>query len=100
MRVDMVAIREAHVKLSNSGRWGKDDQIGTLNNITADDVVQAGQLIKKGRVFSLGLPLKGADTVWLVWRANGTSSGPTHREPVIPVDVAHRLLPPDPRSEQ
>lgn len=58
MKVDMVAIREAHVKLSNWGRWGKDDQIGALNNITPEDVVKAGQLIKKGRVFSLGLSLK------------------------------------------
>ena len=28
------AIEEASKKLSNWGRWGKDDQIGTLNYVT------------------------------------------------------------------
>lgn len=30
MRVDRAAIYEAAKKLSNWGRWGADDQIGTL----------------------------------------------------------------------
>jgi hypothetical protein len=58
MKVDKAAIYEASKKLSNWGRWGKDDQIGTLNNVTPDDVINAGRLIKRGRVFSLGLSLK------------------------------------------
>ena len=33
MKVDRAAIDEAAKKLSNWGRWGKDDQIGTLNNV-------------------------------------------------------------------
>ncbi len=45
-------------ELSNWGRWGTDDQIGTLNNISPEDVVEAGKLIRKGRVFALGLNLK------------------------------------------
>ncbi|MEB8513227.1 cyclase family protein, partial [Acidithiobacillus ferriphilus] len=51
------AIAEATEKLSNWGRWGKDDQIGTLNNITPDDIVNAAALIRKGRSFGLGIPL-------------------------------------------
>ena len=58
MKVDRAAIYEAAEKLSNWGRWGTDDQIGTLNNVTSDDLVNAGKLIKKGKVFSLGLSLK------------------------------------------
>jgi kynurenine formamidase len=58
MKVDKAAIYEASKKLSNWGRWGKDDQIGTLNNVTPQDVINAGRLIKRGRVFSLGLSLK------------------------------------------
>jgi kynurenine formamidase len=58
MKVDRGAIYEAARKLSNWGRWGDDDQIGTLNNITAQDRINAGRLIKKGAVFSLGLSLK------------------------------------------
>lgn len=45
-------------KLSNWGRWGADDQIGTLNNVTPADVVAAASLIRRGRVFSLALSLK------------------------------------------
>lgn len=49
MKVDRAAIYEAAKKLSNWGRWGADDQIGTLNNVSPEDVVNAGKLIKKGR---------------------------------------------------
>lgn len=45
-------------ELSNWGRWGENDQFGTLNNITPEDIVNAGKLIKKGKVFALGLDLK------------------------------------------
>jgi len=51
------AIEEASQKLSNWGRWGKDDQIGTLNFVTPQDVVNAAKLIKTGKVFALGIPL-------------------------------------------
>ena len=58
MKVDRAAIDEATKKLSNWGRWGADDQIGTLNNVTPEDVINAGRLIKRGRIFSLALSLK------------------------------------------
>lgn len=58
MKVDRAAIYEAAKKLSNWGRWGADDQIGTLNNVSPEDVINAGKLIKKGKVFALGLDLK------------------------------------------
>ena len=51
------AIVEATEKLKNWGRWGKDDQIGTLNHITPEDIVRAGRLIRTGKVFALGIPL-------------------------------------------
>jgi kynurenine formamidase len=51
------AIYEAAEALSNWGRWGPDDQIGTLNFITPEDVVAASRLVRKGKVFALGLPL-------------------------------------------
>jgi len=56
--VNRAAIYEAAGKLSNWGRWGKDDQIGTLNNVTPEDIVNAAKLIRKGKVFALGLSLK------------------------------------------
>ena len=45
-------------ELSNHGRWGEDDQIGTLNNISPEDIVAAAGLVKKGKTFALGLNLK------------------------------------------
>ena len=58
MKVDRQAIDAAAKELSNWGRWGADDQIGTLNHVTPEDIVKAGRLIRKGRVFALGLSLK------------------------------------------
>jgi kynurenine formamidase len=58
MKVDRNAIDAAAKALSNWGRWGADDQIGTLNHVTPQDIVAAGKLIRKGRVFALGLSLK------------------------------------------
>ena len=57
IKVDMKAIEEAHKKLSNWGRWGKDDQIGTLNHVEPQHIVKAASLVKKGKVFNLGIPL-------------------------------------------
>src|SRR5258708_2829164 len=58
------AIAEASEKLKNWGRWGKDDEIGTLNHIRPEDIVKAAALIKTGKVFGLGIPLdrKGPQT--------------------------------------
>jgi kynurenine formamidase len=55
--VGQAAIEDAAKTLSNWGRWGKDDEIGTLNFVTPEHVVEAGRLIRKGRVFGLGIPL-------------------------------------------
>src|ERR1041385_8945568 len=55
--VNAAAIKEASSKLSNWGRWGKDDQIGTLNYVEPHHIVEAGKLIKAGKVFALGIPL-------------------------------------------
>ena len=38
----------------NWGRWGDDDELGTLNLITADKVAEAAATVKKGTVISLG----------------------------------------------
>src|ERR1043166_4678502 len=55
--VNAAAIKEASQKLSNWGRWGKDDMSGTLNHVTPADIVAAGKLIKQGKSFALGIPL-------------------------------------------
>ncbi len=57
IRAGKKAIYEAAEKLSNWGRWGADDELGTLNFVTPEDIVKAAGLIRKGKVFALGLPL-------------------------------------------
>ncbi len=57
IKVGRQAIQEATDKLKNWGRWGKDDQIGTLNHITPEDIVKAAKLIRTGKAFALGIPL-------------------------------------------
>ncbi|HLW18483.1 MAG TPA: cyclase family protein, partial [Actinomycetota bacterium] len=44
-------------KVNNWGRWGADDERGTLNLITDEVVARAAGCIRSGRRFSLALPL-------------------------------------------
>lgn len=43
-------------KYKNWGRWGDDDQLGTLNYITPQKIVDASGLVKQGKVVSLAIP--------------------------------------------
>ena len=38
-------------EVSNWGRWGDSDELGTLNFITADKIAEAAALVKHGKVF-------------------------------------------------
>lgn len=44
-------------KVDNTGRWGSDDEIGTLNFLTPEAVRRAADCVVTGRRFSLALPL-------------------------------------------
>ena len=52
----MEDFRELGKRLSNWGRWGAEDERGTLNLITPDKLVAAAGLVRKGAVFDLGIP--------------------------------------------
>jgi len=49
-------IRETGLKYRNWGKWGADDEIGTLNYIKPEMLVKAAGLVKRGAVFSLAIP--------------------------------------------
>jgi kynurenine formamidase len=49
-------IRKVAKQLRNWGRWGDGDELGTLNYITPEKIVQAARLVKQGKVISLALP--------------------------------------------
>ncbi len=44
-------------KVNNWGRWGDDDEVGTLNLITADVVRRGAACITRGEAFPLAIPL-------------------------------------------
>jgi len=48
-------VHRAAKRYRNWGRWGRDDEIGTLNFTTAGDIVAAARLVRKGKVISLAL---------------------------------------------
>jgi kynurenine formamidase len=49
-------VRALARKYRNWGRWGADDQLGTLNFITPEKIVAASRLVRRGKVFSLAIP--------------------------------------------
>ncbi|HZT51735.1 MAG TPA: cyclase family protein [Stellaceae bacterium] len=54
-KLTMSDIHAAAERLKNWGRWGADDEIGTLNFTRPEDVVAAARLVQKGKVMSLAL---------------------------------------------
>ena len=56
---DLKDFRAVGKRLSNWGRWGDDDERGTLNHITPERLIEASRLVRKGKVFDLGIPMDG-----------------------------------------
>jgi len=56
--------------VKNWGRWGPDDELGTLNYITADTVRAAAALVRSGRRATMAIPMN-------------TVAGPDNPSPVI-----------------
>ncbi len=66
--------REVAKKVRNWGRWGDDDELGTLNFITPEKVRQAAALVKQGKIFPLGINFDGNGPQG----ANGGRRNPIH----------------------
>jgi kynurenine formamidase len=72
-------------ELSNWGRWGEDDEIGTLNFITPEKLVRSAQLVRTGKSFDLGIPFdKYGPFPPGGWRIN-----PVHVMTLLPSDSAY-----------
>jgi kynurenine formamidase len=52
-----VEVAELAVQVSNWGRWGPDDELGTLNLIDQTAVKRGAAAVRRGKRFSLALPL-------------------------------------------
>ena len=51
------ALRKIALQVRNWGKWGPDDELGTLNYITPERIAAACRLATTGKVFALGIPL-------------------------------------------
>jgi kynurenine formamidase len=70
-------------QVSNWGRWGADDALGTLNHLTADRVRDAAGLVRRGAVFSLGLDIDERG----IWEGSTFRRNPIHLMTVDGGDV-------------
>ncbi len=71
-------------ELSIWGRWGNDDEIGTLNFVTPDKRVRAAQLVKTGKNFDLGMPFDKDGP----FPSGGFRINPVHVMTFMPSDTA------------
>ena len=47
--------------MTNWGRWGTEDQVGMINLITPEAVLESAKLVRRGQIYNLSVPL-GSDT--------------------------------------
>ena len=57
-------LKDLAARVSNWGRWGADDQRGTLNLITPDAVLRGIRAARQGRSFSLAIPFDETGPQW------------------------------------
>jgi kynurenine formamidase len=57
-------LRDLARRVSNWGRWGADDQRGTLNLVTDDAVMRGVAAARTGRAFSLAIPFDQTGPQW------------------------------------
>ncbi len=55
--IGMEDVRALGSELSNWGRWGPDDELGTANLVTPAKTAAATRLVRRGVSFSLALPM-------------------------------------------
>jgi kynurenine formamidase len=56
-RVGIDEFERIFESVKNWGRWGDDDELGTLNYVTPEKVRQAAALVKSGRRVSMAIPI-------------------------------------------
>jgi kynurenine formamidase len=78
---------EVAERVRNWGRWGPEDEIGTLNFIDDAARLRGTAAVRSGRAFALGLPLSEAEGIqmgFIQGRVNPTRSMIQVNEPLSP----------------
>jgi kynurenine formamidase len=78
--------KETGRSLSNWGRWGDDDERGTLNFVTPELVRAAAGSIRSGRAFELSIPVGGEGPPRA--GSKGNRVNPVHLMNILPPDLA------------
>lgn len=84
-KLTLEEVRRRSEELRTWNRWGEDNEIGTLNFVTLQKIVEAAKLITKGETFALAINFD----------ANGPQTGglgrfnPVHTMLATGVDAAH-----------
>ena len=84
-KITLKDIHAAAGRLTNWGRWGPEDEAGTLNNVSAQDIINAARLIRKGKSFSLALNFDNQGPQSGLW---GNRFNPIHTMLATGVDAA------------
>jgi kynurenine formamidase len=82
---DMISVEEFErifEEVKNWGRWGPDDELGTMNYLTPEKVSAAARLVTSGRRVSMGIPIN-------------TVAGPDNPQPAIQLVIQAHDVPVD-----
>jgi kynurenine formamidase len=79
----METYRDIGKRLSNWGRWGAEDRIGTLNHITPDRVKAAAGLVRQGKIVPMGLTVSGNG----IQPSGGARNNPIHLMNITSLDA-------------
>lgn len=77
VRTAVEEVVAAYGDLSNWGRWGEDDQLGTAQLADPASILAAAASIRHGQVFPLGLPVDNAG-FQLLWSPEIPRTNPIH----------------------
>jgi kynurenine formamidase len=55
-RITLDQLHEKCKQFRNWNKWGPNDELGTLNYVTPQNIVDAARLVRRGKVISLALP--------------------------------------------
>src|SRR3954465_3705306 len=82
--IDWAEFEELARAVNNWGRWGSDDERGTLNLLTPAHVAAAAALVRDGKQFSLAIPLSedGPQLGFVAGRTNPSRTMVAVHEPL------------------